>query len=873
MRLHNRLSVFIFCLLSGLILSLCLSTGNILPVFAQNTFSASIENQLFHIERQEQQGIAYYKSQQYAVAVKTWKQLLRTYESQGNYRQQAKILSNLSLAYQQLGQWEQAKQAITRSLKLLQSKLTQQSPKNLQVLAQALNTQGALQLAIGKPEDALNTWKQATQTYTKAKNSTGAIRSAINQSQAYRALGLYGRSLSTLTEIKQILQQQTDSSLKAIGLNNLGINLTLMNRLDEAQTAFQQSLAIAQNFKSPTHMSAALISLGNVARARKNPQAAEEFYQQAINIAPDPNLQIRAQLNQLKIFIDTQKWQQAQSLGNQIQAKIANLPPSRFSIYTQLNLVENLTNLHQANVSKAPTIVSIAQIVVHALQQAQALGDKRAKSHALGTLGKIYTETQQWTIARDLTEKALVLSQAMNAPEITYKWQWQLGRILQAQGNKNSAVVAYQEAVKNLKSLRRDLVGIDSDVQFSFRDSVEPVYRELVSLLLQPNNLEPLSRQKSLKTSSPSQKDLQLARQAIESLQLAELDNFFREACLDLKPTQIEQFDTQAAVIYPIILADRLEIILSLPHQPLHQYVTSIPQPKLESTAAKLRQYLVIRSRNSFMPLSQQLYDWLIRPAASDISNSGIKTLVFVLDGVLRNIPMAALHDGKQYLLEKYSIALTPSLQLLPPKKLTQINFQVLGSGLTEARQGFPALDYVEQELDNIKSEVPTVVLLNQKFTQINLEKKLRSSFSPIVHIATHGQFSSKAAETFILTWSDRIGIGDLDRILQIGEQNQKKPIELLVLSACETAAGDKQAALGLAGIAVKAGARSTLATLWSVNDRGTAVLMSQFYRQITNTQQTRAEALRQSQLALLKDPMYEHPIYWAPYILVGNWL
>ncbi|MDJ0618005.1 MAG: CHAT domain-containing protein [Calothrix sp. MO_192.B10] len=872
MRLHNRLLVFIFCLLSGLILSLCLGAGNILPVFAKNNFSASIENQLLNVRQQEQQGIAYYESQQYAVAVQTWKQVLRTYESQGNYQQQAKILSNLSLAYQQLGQWEQAQQTITRSLKLLQSKSTQQSPKNLQVLAQALNTQGALQLAIGKPEDALTAWKQATQTYTKAKNSTGAIRSAINQSQAYRALGLYGRSLSTLTEIKQILQQQPDSPLKATGLNNLGINLTLLSRLEEAQTAFQQSLAIAQNLKSPAHISAALISLGNVARARQNPQAAEEFYQQAINIAPNQNFQIRAQLNQLKIFIDTQKWQQAQLLGSQIQAKIANLPPSRLSIYTQLNLVENLTNLYQANVPNAPTIVSIAQMVVHALQQAQALADKRAESHALGTLGKIYTETQQWTIARDLTEKALVLSQAMNAPEITYKWQWQLGRILQAQGNKNSAVVAYQEAVKNLKSLRRDLVGIDSDVQFSFRDSVEPVYRELVSLLLQPNNLESLSR-KSPKTSSPSQKDLQLARQAIESLQLAELDNFFREACLDLKPTQIEQFDTQAAVIYPIILADRLEIILSLPHQPLCHYITSIPQTQLESTAEKLRQYLLIRSRNSFMPLSQQLYDWLIRPAASDISNSGIKTLVFVLDGVLRNIPMAALHDGKHYLLEKYSIALTPSLQLLPPKKLTQINFQVLGAGLTEARQGFPALDYVEQELQNIKSEVPAIVLLNQKFTQRNLEKKLRSSFSPIVHIATHGQFSSKAAETFILTWSDRIGIRDLDRILQIGEQNQKKPIELLVLSACETATGDKQAALGLAGIAVKAGARSTLATLWSVNDRGTAVLMSQFYRQITNTQQTRAEALRQSQLALLKDPMYEHPIYWAPYILVGNWL
>ncbi len=143
----------------------------------------------------------------------------------------------------------------------------------------------------------------------------------------------------------------------------------------------------------------------------------------------------------------------------------------------------------------------------------------------------------------------------------------------------------------------------------------------------------------------------------------------------------------------------------------------------------------------------------------------------------------------------------------------------------------------------------------------------------PVVHLATHGQFSSKADETFILTWDGRINVNQLDTLLRIRETESPNAIELLVLSACQTAAGDKRAALGLAGIAVRAGARSTLASLWNVDDKSTAELMSQFYRELTSQKLTKAEALRQAQLALLNNPKYQHPLFWAAYVLVGNWL
>ncbi len=502
--------------------------------------------------------------------------------------------------------------------------------------------------------------------------------------------------------------------------------------------------------------------------------------------------------------------------------------------------------------------IEIAQLLTSAVQQAKNLKDQRAEAYALGNLGKLYEQTQQWSSALILTQQALLIAQAIDAPDIAYNWQWQLGRLLKAQGDPKGAIAAYTEAVKTLQSLRSDLVAINPDVQFSFRESVEPVYRELVSLLLQPG------------FSERNQQNLIQARDVIESLQLAELDNFFREACLDTKSVQVDSVNPQAAVIYPIILEDRLEVILSLPQQPLRHYSTELSQSQIETTIEQLRQTLVIRSKREFMPFSQALYDWLIRPASADLAKSGVNTLVFVLDGALRNIPMAALHDGNQYLVEKYSIALTPGLSLVNPKPLQRRALKTLTAGLSQARQGFAPLENVALEVKQIQSEIPSVVLLDQEFTSTTLQKELESSSFPVVHIATHGQFSSQAEKTFILTWDDRIGVKALDNILQPGA-SKSQAIELLVLSACETAAGDKRAALGLAGIAVRAGARSTLATLWSVNDAATAEVMSQFYGELAKT--TKAEALRRAQLTLIQEPSYQHPIYWAPYVLLGNWL
>jgi CHAT domain-containing protein len=515
--------------------------------------------------------------------------------------------------------------------------------------------------------------------------------------------------------------------------------------------------------------------------------------------------------------------------------------------------------------------LAIAQLLARAIEQASSIDDARSQSYALGYLGKLYETTQQWSDARDLTERALLIARAIEASDIVYQWQWQLGRILKARGEIEEATRAYEGAYTTLESLRGDLVAINrpdnpdnADLQFSFRESVEPVYREFVDLLLQARG-----------TAEPSQENLKRAREVIESLQVAELDNFFRSACLEAQTISIEEIDqTRAAVIYPIILGDRLEVILSLPQQPLRHYSSSVSAGEVEST---LEEFRVSLEKPYTAPegksIGKTVYDWLIRPAETELSQSQVKTLVFVLDGVLRNVPMAALYDGEQYLIEKYSLALAPGLQLLDSQQLSQGNLNTLAAGLTEARLGFSALVNVRRELEQIRLEVPARVLLDREFTSEALQKQIASSPFPVVHLATHGQFSSNANDTFILTWDERINVKELRRLLRPEYGNRASAIELLVLSACQTATGDNRAALGLAGVALEAGARSTLASLWNLDDESGARLISEFYRQLTDKNRTKAEAIQLAQLSLLKNPNYRHPLHWAPFVLVGNWL
>ncbi|WP_017654700.1 CHAT domain-containing protein [Fortiea contorta] len=810
-----------------------------------------------------QQGKILYDEGQFAEAIKVLQQAVDNYRYQGNKLKQAVALSNQALGYQKLGLWQQANQKVQESLQLLESEKI-----NPVTLAQILDNQGSIQLELGQAEQALATWERAEALYKQANHESGIISDRINQAQALQVLGFYRRSLSILSDLRSTLQARPHSLTKVVELRSLGDTLQLVGDLAQSQQVLQQSLEIAKNLRSTAEMSATLSSLGNTARIKQDIPAALVYYQQAAQLAPTPITKITAEINQLNLLVSTKQDSLAAALLPQIQTHLLNLPPSQSTIYAQIHLAQTLMKMGNETQKNRYT----AQLLATTFQQASDLEDKRAQAYALGTLGSLYEQTQQWSDAQTVTQKALILTQSINAPDIAYRWHWQLGRLLKQQGKIADAITAYDTAISELQSLRSDLVAVNRDIQYGFKESVEPVYRQSVELLLQTT------------TSAASQENLEKARQRMESLQLAELDDFFRQACINAKTVilddVVDKDNPTSAIIYPIILPQQLQVIIKIPQQPLRRYVINQSQQKIEKILEQLRANILEPDKEEEVQLlAKTVHDWLIpKEIEKTLATSQVKTLVFVLDGDLRNIPMAALYDGEKYLVEKYAVALSLGLQLITPKSPTSAPINVLAAGLVQPPKEFPQF----RTLPEIKSEfnfitqagITTKKLLDAEFTSNNLEKNVNTTNFNVLHLATHGQFSSRPENTFILANDGPINVLQFDSLLRRQDETRPTALEMLVLSACETAAGDNRATLGLAGASVKAGARSTIASMWHINDKSTAILIGEFYRQLVKNQVTKAEALRLAQLKLLKDyPNYTRPGYWAPYILVGNWL
>lgn len=830
-RIYRWLMQFQFRTLVVLLLLFC-GTALLPAAIAHSSTATPIVQVQSDGRSLEQQARQAYEAGQFAEAVQLWQQVVTAFKASGDKSGAAMALSNLSLTYQQLDQRQEAEQALREAKDLLNT-----VPNSSLIYAQILDVQGRSQYTQGQPEAALNTWQQAATIYTQLNDRLRLTRNQINQAQALQTTGNHRRAREILTAAIQTLQTEPDSLLKATGLRSLGNVFRVTGDLKRSQQVLQQSLEITEKLSDSQTSSETLLSLGNTVRAISQAQRnmgdlkqaeptfqqALEYYQQAATKTNSPTTRIQAQLNQFSLLLEQNQWEKAIALQTQLDPQLNNLPASRATLYARINYVKNLLKLNNQKIKpvKPGLLKNAAQILATAIQQARTLADSQAEAYALGLLGSIYEQTGQPTEAQTLTRQALLISHHQTAFDVAYQWQWQLGRLLWAQGDEKGAIAAYREAVKLLKTLRSDLVAMNPDVQFSFREDVEPVYRQYVDLLLKPQE--------------PIQDNLFEARETIEALQLAELDNFLREACLQPRrkiDAVVDQERTSAA-IYPIILPDRIEVILKLPNRDLQRHSFAIAQSEVEETLDRLRFALKQRytKQQTVQTLSQPLYKWLILPFETALANSQIKTLVFVLDGSFRSVPMSVLFDGKQFLIEKYSIALTPGLQLIDPKPLQQIQLQALLAGVSDTpphSKSIP-LPYVVKELEEIQLTVPGQVLLNHKFTTQTLRTQVNARPFSVVHLATHGVFSANPDQTYVDAWDKKIKANELHLLLRARDEQREEPIELLVLSACQTAVGDRRAALGIAGIAVRAGARSTLASLWKVNDESTASLMSEF--------------------------------------------
>ena len=369
---------------------------------------------------------------------------------------------------------------------------------------------------------------------------------------------------------------------------------------------------------------------------------------------------------------------------------------------------------------------------------------------------------------------------------------------------------------------------------------------------------------------------------SFDSLKLAELQNYFGDDCA-LQIVETARIDSlkenqATAVFSSIIFANRTGIVVSFPDGSKKINWLERKRETLRTDINQFRIGLESYFNENYDPTSAQtIYQWLIAPFTEDLERAGIKTLVFVQDGILRSVPMAALHDGSQFLIQKYAISTTPSLTLTDPKTINRKQLNALALGLTEETKledgtRFPALPHVEREINLIETKLKdSTSILNRQFTKTRLKEELERNSYSVLHIATHGQFSSEPEQTFLVTGArQKLTITDLDRLIRSTPEGAEN-IELLSLTACQTAVGDDRAALGLAGVALQAGIKSALASLWFINDNKTPEIIERFYTSLQNPEVSKAEALQQAQIALIEQG--EHPAVWSPFILIGNWL
>jgi CHAT domain-containing protein len=299
---------------------------------------------------------------------------------------------------------------------------------------------------------------------------------------------------------------------------------------------------------------------------------------------------------------------------------------------------------------------------------------------------------------------------------------------------------------------------------------------------------------------------------------------------------------------------------------------TTVSVSRFNEEARAFRNHLQQRSSEEYLGSGQQLYAWLIKPIEQQLKAADVHTLVFVPDGVLRSIPMAALHDGKEFLIQKYAIATTPGIDLTDFRPIDRTQVRMLALGLSEGVQGFPPLPNVKPEIEAVKGFYGGKALLDRQFLVPAVETEMQGQEYNVVHIASHGLVGNDARDSFLLAYDGKITMDRLSQMIGV-YQFRKSALELLTLSACETAVGDDRAALGLAGVAVKSGARSALASLWFIDDEATSLLVTEFYQQLQNPTISKAKALQQAQLKIASDPLRQHPSFWAPFLLINNWL
>ena len=723
----------------------------------------------------------------------------------------------------------------------------------------------------GRFAGAAKLWEQAALLNKKTMQMSGQIKALIHLSEALLETGNLHMAKNYLDTALEIAGSINDLELLFKARVTLGKFLYQTGDLDQAEIILKKCLDEMKDLNKKELEAAVFLNYSNLLFAKKKFRQAAGYYRQSMEKARKQNqlfLSVKAAVNLAKTQVVLKNTNIAFSLLKQTFSQAQNLSDSfdKAIFLISIGRIVNQTD-HKSSPLRQESLFLAYDALEAGCKVAQRIDNTWSYSYGLGSLGQLYQKNDQLEEAVYYTRKAIFAAQQIGAFDILYQWQWDNGRQFKLQGKLDNAIEAYGHALKSISEIWEDLkIDCKKKSKVSFREAIGPVYFELADLLLQ----------RSAQKNDPArlQSDLTTAQNTIEQLKQLELQDYFQDDCLIALKARQSSLDKElpgTAIIYPVLLPERMEIIVTIGGVK-KSFKVDVAKKKLAKEVRWLRKKLE-QPGSRFIRHSRKLYKWIIKPIEKELEKHDIHTLVFVPDGPLRTIPMSCLSDGEVFLIRKFAVATTPSLTLTDLVPLRRQGIKLLLNGLTESVQNFSALPNVDMELSEINKMYRGRLLMNEAFVYPSLKQELENTSYSIIHIASHGQFDKDPEKTFLLTHDGKLTLDSLEKLLAVSNFRQE-PVELLSLSACQTAVGDDRAALGLAGIAVKSGARSALASLWFINDKATSMLLVDFYRRLMNSDTiSKAQALQKAQISLLEQDDYKHPTYWAPFLLIGNWL
>lgn len=722
-----------------------------------------------------------------------------------------------------------------------------------------------------------------------------------------RRLGQIERSIAVL---EQALQSAASPAEQGRVAGELGVSLYQARRLDQAeallQKAYQQAAGIEKAHRA--------IDLGNLSAVLHEDEDARRWFDESLSLAgEDATVRATAGLNLARFEAAPQKLARLTALLEPVQ-QVGDAA-------TQARLLINLGN--QARELGKPALKLAYESLSEARRLAQKSEHERLVVESLDTLAQLYEDQGLAQDAMRLNRQALEGVEKLGpsvAADLHIWLQWRQGRLHLQAGAEAPALLAFERAAENIEATRQDIPIEFEDGRSSFSALIAPVNISLVGLLLRQAEHSDAARKAQV---------LGRAVEAIEQMHQAEMQDFLGDRCTveAVQGNRETKLARGTAVLYSLLFPDRIELLLSTDSGIVHRSVavdSATVHDLVARLAKQLRDY-----QSDVRPLARQLYDWILSPLAQDLRDQNIQTLIAVPDSALRVIPMAVLHDGSGYLLERYALASTAGLSMTNAEAPSVREFKALVAGLATpgsvvekldsdrlaliggdpsqeherriasrklARRSLAAPDEppsaqdgaetlarhrelrdslalpgVSAEVGALAAIMPSKRLLDGEFTLDRFRREAGSGDYRVIHVASHGVFGGSADTSFIMAHDGLLDMNGLQSLLR-ADKVRESPVELLTLSACETAEGNERSPLGIAGAAMKARARSILGTLWPVEDRAARTLMESFYRRLVVEGVTKADALRLAQRELLGINQFAHPFFWAPFTLVGNW-